>query len=409
MDFYDSVYYDNIKSDLQQKSGVFMNNFSDAYLLSAAMESNKFSISPHTLARFFDIIPRRKIYPSTLQIICNYLGFEHFESYRKFVQSSHSRILLGTDGYFFDSMYSLQSFELAIQLMSETEIRAHLECIDFSNTNMDALAYLVGYLVRNSSDQHNLLKILASTVNGRRIFYEHFVDEDDPNGYFSSALQTNCLELATTCNNRIFYYCYLISNSSYQNRSIDSSWIVALKKEILQIDYSKLHFHEISRVFETRILIDFHPNNLIGNKIISIIDEMLMVTQTIEMHAQSWILARFLKALSFRKQLFFAMQNKSICSLVTKIYKCSKIESIGELIIQFVYFRFLAKLNNELNPPIRLESDYFQNEYNTRLSVETATRSLMCNSIEQKMLLSSLDRYSLKTGTSWVLNVLYNS
>jgi hypothetical protein len=383
-----------------------MNNFSDTLLLAAAMESAKFSVSSHTLARFFGFMPRRKLYPSTLQIICNYLGFEHFQAYRTFVEKTHNRSLLGSSGLFENGLFSPQSFELAIQLMEVKNIQDHIDCIDFSHEKIEYLAHLTGFLVRNSIQQSQLLEILINSENGRRLFYERFVDEDDPNGYFGSALQTHYLKRVNSCNNRLFYFCFLIANASYHNKIFDSDWINGLKEEQQNIDLQTLHFHEISRLYETLILLDFSVNGLSKKKLLSLQDEILSVLERLDNHRKSWVLARVLKALAFSNLLDYAMQNEQFCSCIIQAHKNAEVTSIGELIIQLVYYRYMAEEKNELHLPFSLQSNYFQNEYHTRLSTEAATRSLFGNQEEKKNFIQTLHAYTKMTGTTWVMNVL---
>jgi hypothetical protein len=408
MEIYHSIYYDQLKRDLVQKSGVSMTSFSDTVLLSAHMEAAKYSISAHTLARFFGFLPRRKLYPSTLRILCNYLGFEHFESYRNFVKQTHSRSLFATNGLFENESYSLQSFEMAIQLMDLNEIQEHLDCIDFTHERIEEIAHLTGFLVRNSAQQNRLLELLIQTSNGRRLFFERFVDEDDPNGYFSSALQKHYFKEAKSGNSKLFYNCYLIANASYHHKKINEDWLKAVRKEMHKIDYRQLHFHEVSRVFETQILIDFQRGGYSQNSLTSIQDEILIVIQSMNNHAKSWVLARVMKALAFSNQLSLAMQNNDFYKVLVDVHKKNNVTSIGELMVQLVFSRYAEKESKELSVPMTLKSQYFQNEYNTRLSTEAATKYLFALPEEQRKLASSLYSFSMKTGTSWVMNLIKN-
>jgi hypothetical protein len=181
-------------------------------------------------------------------------------------------------------MFSPQSFELAIQLMDVKNIQDHIDCINFSHEKIEYLAHLTGFLVRNSTQQSELLDILIQSTNGRRLFYERFVDEDDPNGYFSLALQTHYLKRANTTNNRLFYFCFLIANASYHNKIIDSAWINGLKKEQQNIDLQSLHFHEISRLYETLILLDFSVNELSKKRFVSLQDAILSILERHDNH-----------------------------------------------------------------------------------------------------------------------------
>jgi hypothetical protein len=408
MEIYHSIYYDQLKRDLVQKSGVSMTSFSDTVLLAAHMEAAKYSISAHTLARFFGFLPKRKLYPNTLQIICNYLGFEHFEAYRNFVQQTHNRSLFASNGLFENESHSLQSFEMAIQLMDLNEIQEHLDCIDFTHERIEEIAHLSGFLVRNAAQQSRLLELLIQTSNGRRLFFERFVDEDDPNGYFSSALQKYYFKEAKSSNSKLFYNCYLIANASYHHKKINEDWVSAVKKEMHKIDYRQLHFHEVSRVFETQILIDFQRGGYSQNSLTAIQDEILIVIQSMNNHAKAWVLARVMKALAFSNQLSKAMQNNDFYKALVDVHKENDVTSIGELIVQLVFSRYAGKESNELSVPRTLKSHYFQNEYNTRLSTEAATKYFYAKPHEQEKTRSLLQNFSQKTGTSWVLNVINN-
>lgn len=408
MEIFDSIYYDQLKRDLVRKSGVSMSSFSDSLLLSAAMDAAKHSVSAHTLARFFGFLPQRKMYPNTLRIICNYLGFEHVEAYRNFVQQTHSRSLFASNGLFENESYSSQSFEMAIQLMDLNEIQDHLDCIDFAHEKIEEIAHLTGFLVRNSIQQDTLLELFTQTSNGRRLYYERFVDEDDSNGYFSSAIQKHYSTWATNSNNRLFYFCYLIANASYQNKPVAIEWIKVRKKEMLNLDFTQLHFHEVSRVFETQILVDFHAGVLSRKSLVSILDEVLHVIQPMANHAKAWVLARVIKSLAFTDQLFFSMKNSDFHEAIRVVNRQTDVGSIGELILQLVFFRFSDLENREIRMPLSLKSHYFQNEYNTRLSTEAATKYLFGLPEEQEKLASAIHSFSMKTGTAWVMNVIKN-
>jgi len=125
-------------------------------------------------------------------------------------------------------------------------------------------------------------------------------------------------------------------------------------------------------------------------------------------HAKAWVLARVLKALAFSNQLSKAMQNNDFYKALVDVHKENDVTSIGELIVQLVFSRYARKESNELSVPRTLKSHYFQNEYNTRLSTEAATKYFYAKSDEQEKTLSLLQIFSQKTGTSWVLNVINN-
>jgi hypothetical protein len=372
------------------------------------MDTAKHTVSAHTLARFFGFLPQRKMYPNTLRIICNYLGFEHIEAYQDFIDQTHNRSLFRSNGMFQNEIYSAQSFELAVQLMDLNDVQKHLDCIDFTHEKIEDIAHLTGFLVRNSTQQDTLLELFTQTSNGRRLYYERFVDEDDPNGYFSNALQKHYSTCAKNSNSKLFYFCYLIANASYQNKPVAIEWIKARKKEKQNLDFNRMHFHEISRVFETQILVDFQAGVLSRKSLVSMLDEVLHVIQPMASNAKAWVLARVIKALAFADQLFFSMKNSDFHEAIRDVHKQTDVGSIGELIVQLIFFRFSDLEDREIRMPMSLKSHYFQNEYNTRLSAEAATKYLFGLPEEQQKIASSLHSFSMKTGTAWVMNVIKN-
>ena len=142
--------------------------------------------------------------------------------------------------------------------------------------------------------------------------------------------------------------------------------------------------------------------------LVSMLDEVLHVIQPMASNAKAWVLARVIKALAFTGQLFFSMKNNYYLKAIRDVHKQTDVDSIGELIVQLVFFRFSDLENREIRMPLSLKSRYFQNEFNTRLSTEAATKYLFALPEEQRKLASSLHSFSMKTGTSWVMNVIKN-
>lgn len=405
MDFYRSIYYKQLKHDLIMKSGVAMNNFSDSKLLSAAMESAKFSVSPHTLARFFGFMPTRKIYPFTLQILCNYLGFEHFEDYRAFVEQKHSRNLIGSNGLFENELFSFESFELAVEQMDIGYIQEHIDCINVSNNKIEYLAHLTGFLVRDSTQQSQLLEILAKSTNGRSLFYERFVDEDNPNEYFSTAIETYYLKYATNMNNKIFGYCFLIAKRIYANKAVGHLMNTFENFKLLD-NLSELHFHEISRLIECQILID-GLDGKIRKTYINYIDKLLSFEQLFDHTSYEWILARSIKALAFNRMLKKSLESVSFSEAIFRCYRKSTVDTVAALILQFVVHSIYKNKDDfPLNPPLRLPTFSNENENNGRVLLESSTSFIYAEGKEKDVLKKNILTFSKQTHQTWVLEMI---
>ena len=403
MAFYETEYYQSLKIDIAQRAELSMQHYSDCLLLSDRMESEGITLSPHTIARFFGFLPHRKFYPATLYAFCNYLGFESFESYKIHKQHSRKDSLLIGSSFFLNPTYSKYSFQIAIEHLNSKWINQHLEVIDNENPEIEELAHLTGFLVRKSIQKKKLLDILIQQEKGRCLFYERFVDEDDPDNYFSEALKANYLAAVKTPNNQLFYFTYLISNAIYKSKYLNTDWIVNFNKLILSIDFKQLHFHEFSRLIEVKMLLSSESKK--NTSITALLDWYLSEIKILDSASRSWCLARILKSLSYTKHLNIFLNNQEALLLLDNTYFETNVSSIGELIVQYFYFLFTDSGLN-LRTPRVLTSGFTDNEYATRLCVESATRLLFSSEPEKSVLFNYLKTYCRSSGNQWVINSL---
>jgi hypothetical protein len=389
-----------LRENIKKQSGIPMNRFSDSYLLSELLEHRGIILSAHTIARFFGILKERKVYPSTLKLFCNYLGFDNFQEFIEYTQLKHERSLLRSEASFPREDFVMVNFKMDLELFNSTELNRYLDALIFDSTEIEDLAHCVGSRIRRNKFQNELLELFAIHPNGRRLFYERFVDEDDPNGYFSNALSKYYIKHAKLENNTTFYYTYLIANHSYHNKLINQKWIDQFKS--LKMDKEQLHFHEYSRIIEVKILL--YQNE--PKKIIHILDEAMEYCELLDNHAMSWILARCLKALSMVNQLEYVSYHP-LKSRIIQLVPQLKIQSIGELIVQFFYYGYFNQ--NELMTPLAIDNRHIDNEFSTRLATETATTYLFSNEQTRKQIYSRLVNYCKLSGTNWILNALVHS
>ncbi len=400
-----TLFYDYLRSDICAHAEISMLNFSDSLLLSAKMLSAGISISSHTIARFYGFLPQRRLYPATLRSFCNYLGFNDFHDYVAFKQKNLEGSLVAESSLFTNRFFSEYSFQLAFELMDELSIKNHLEALDPQHDEIEQLAHLTGFLVRKSKHKERMLQLLIEQKNGRTLFYERFVDEDDPEGYYSKALKKHYLKAVQTENNRLFYFTYLISNAVYKSKPITSDWITEFERISQGIDHHSLHFHEISRLFEVRVLLLEKDSN--STALYKLIDEIHQILESMTTHAQAWILARFLRAMSFINKHEILFISEELNELMKRVMADVSIQSIGELIVQlFYHFRNKESNLHELTPPLRIDSRYSDNEFTTRICTETATRYLYSKNSEQQMLFSQLNTFCNYSGNTWIMNLL---
>jgi hypothetical protein len=403
--FYQSVFYRSLCDKIIETSGLSVSNFKECENLAREMEGKGYTISSHTLARFFGILPFRKTYPATLDILVNYVGYSSFSHYieqeTQFIERG-----LNAPGKLFDfGAYSMISLELAIETNDKKSIQELLASVDMNHPGKVQVTQLLGRMVRASKNKRELLQTLISFENGRRLFYESYVDEDDANGYFSNALESYYLQHATTINTKLFGHCYLISKGIYSNKSFNHL-LVEFEQFPKDENSDQLHFHELSRLIETQILIDGIAKKI--DKTYSIyLDKLLSYENEFDNHSFAWLLARPLKAFAFNGLLRKILQTKQFSEAILRCYRQSKVESTAELILQYVVHANF-KNSDELyfHPPLRLQSVTHQNENNARVILESSTSYIFAEEKEKVLLKKNIHTFAKQTGQTWVFDLL---
>jgi hypothetical protein len=251
-----------------------------------------------------------------------------------------------------------------------------------------------------------MLNELNQIDNGRWLFYESFVDEDDKNNYYSSALKNYFQFSNSKPGNQLFLECFLASKAIYSNQSADLSKFDLIG--IKEFPLHDLHFHEISRLYEIQLLLDFQ-NKLLPKKLIQHLDKICTTSSLLVHHDACWILARSLKALAFAGQLKKAMTYSPFKQLVFERFQTctNKIESIAELIIQFVGHAYFVK-NQKIEaqfPPSKIAVKH-DNETNARILIEAATASLYATNSVKSILDTNIHSFAKQTGQTWVFELL---
>ena len=364
-------------------------------------------ISAHTLARFFGVIEsEHRPYHSTLDLLCKFIGFD---SYSKFCLSISDKLeyaLYSPKDVFATGDYSLVAFELAINASDWSTMNDLLESVDRDHPFTYELVMYLGNAVRNHPNKKDFLHALSQSKSGRWFFYECFVDEDDENNYYSDALQAFYSKSPIPLGNQIFIKCFLAVKSIYAGNPIlerDFKWI-----QLDGISFDQLHFHEISRVLELRILMDF-LNKKLKNMLKIHLD--LVCSEKMPHFNASWVLARTVKALSFSGIFNLALEHESFRNELLKRFQenPSRLHSIGELIIQFVGHSYFLQYRNEkfMLPPIRLSYRH-DNETKSRVAVESATAILHAEEPVKQLLKKTLNTFTKRTNQTWIDHLIFD-
>ena len=405
---YDTLYVRELAKRVQQRAGVDVKEFADCKLISDRMNLNGFHVSAHTIARFLGILKtNHRPYTSTLNLFCRYLEFETYYDFCRTIQNELDTALYSPADSFQTGPFSLVTLEIALANEDWTSVQHLLSSFERNSPMKNELVMLLGNIVRKHPKQKELLNALIEIENGRWLFYESYVDEDDPNSYYSNALRTFYQSNLKEPNNQIFLHCFLISKAIYEKRAIDEKMLSSVMFNE-NIPLANLHFHELSRYFEIQILLDFRTKKL-KDKLTFHLERIIEHCQRFNHHDACWIIARCIKSLAFSGHLKRSFQHGLFKDVVLNLYHemGNKIESIAELIIQFTVHSFQKKIvkDSTIFPPVRISASH-DNETNSRLVIEASTSLLYADGEIKSMLEKNVYSFAKKTGHSWVFELL---
>ena len=398
-----TLYIQKLSQEIEKNVGITVLKFEDCKTLSKKLALKKIAISPHTVARIFKVLKsNHRPYISTLNLLAEFLGYESFSAFCTSKETGNRTQL--SRPYSFDTGdFSFTALELCIQTCQWKHMQEILESYRIDERKNE-LSMFLGNAVRQHPDRNNFLKALIDVEMGKFLFYETFVDEDDPGNYYTNALEKYYLKTKTEKESKLFQTCFTMAKRIYKEEPIAQKSIQYFSKT--EFDVRKLHFHLFSRYIEIRILIKKETkNNLHENE--KIIFELLAYISNYTLYERSWILARSIKALFFRNEFIPALEIQEYKKQILKTYHelNGKMSSVGDLIIQYVYFAFFYKKKNDSASPKRLEVKHL-NETQSRIAIESATAFLFAEGKIKSYLESNLEPFAKQSGQSWLLNVL---
>ena len=380
--------------------------FSDAKYLSEQLAKRKLFISAHTLGRLFGIIkPYRKPYKETLNVLCKFLGYNDWEDYNQ------KESLDAIDPKYFQTEdedgFSISLLELALVNNDIKSLENLLEQIKYTDDHYHvfyALSDLIGNYVRKSKIQDELLEIIAKIPQGRLLFYECFVDEDNNNNYFSNALKQYYLPKITNNNKKLFVHSFNLASNLYRNIDIDEN-ITHFKNITEKVDLLNCHFHEVSRFLECSIIIDA-KEDILKNTINYHIERLLEICNSFENFKKNWIIARPIRAIIFFGFVNELTSHKKFNQLVDSLFenRNNEYKNMALYIIQ-LYFLYKEKKNNSNHkvPAFRLISTNFFNNENEKKAIEFTMAFLFSNGKQKENIKSKLIQFCEVYGNRWVL------
>lgn len=377
----------------------------DCKRLSELLVHKGIHISPMTLARCFGITSSaHRPFLSTLDLLSIYLGYNSFSHFSSDLKETTRFSLSRPEMQFSMGEYSYSALELAIRVNDWNTVRQLIDSYQGSYPESMEFVWFLGQQVRNHSDKYSFLTLLADTENGRKYFFESFVDEDDPNEYYSQALHSFYNSKIKSIGEKLFFHSFLDSKRIYKNGSLAFKNVGIYDEAIDSI--RALHHHQISRLFEMRILKEHAGLNRLS-EMGKIIDELLPHIRYSNQQVLNWVLMRSVRALVFSGHFRAIIQgHAALKNQIEKQFKNSEglMLSSADLALQYIVFgspEFKHLIESE---PCRLRGKNFHDE-NSRMVLESATSSLVAPPEISALIKKNLVDFVSKTEHKWILQL----
>jgi len=395
----DQLFLLELAREIERKIGFQVREFHDCKSLSNLLSLSNKMVSAHSLARFYGLTKEHhRPYTSTLNLLAGFVGYASFARFCTDFSDKMEFALANPVGFSLGA-FSFTALELCIATNDWKNFQFILDSYQIDHQKND-LSMFLGNAVRQHPNKDEFLNALIEIENGRHLFYECFVDEDDPGHYYSNALQKYYSRFRTNFENTLFQSCYLGASTIYRlENSIDTTTQSFVNQSI---EYSTLHFHPLARLFEMRILLAS------PSKIMQQVEEMLNSLDKFRQYEKCWILARTIKALAHTKQIRIALKNRAFSDAILENYReiGGEIKSIAELIIQLTVHALLNQSKDELFPASRMREKHL-NETNARIAVESATAYIGSSDAVKNLLEKNLSVFTKQTGQTWLNEMVY--
>ena len=385
--------------ELSRQSGILLSSVNDCQKLSDWLSAKNLGVSGHTIARLVGILPSRRTYKTTLNLLAEAVGMRSWDHFYRFHMEYEMDSRLSFDSKFTFNSFTFQSIELALAAKNYLALDRITEKIEtVSNPKIDHLMRF-GYLVRqNQRDQDFLDSILNNHIT-RSLLLEYFVDEDNPDSYFTNAIWKESKRKQVSESFQFFSESFLTTQYFYQGKGKICT--------MHEIEASNaLHFHILSRNLEASILsktgTSIEAYGLHLEKLQGYLNECTCRDE------RSWYLARVIRAFSFKGMIRELMMIKFFEKALSKQFLLiqNDILSTADLIVQFAYYTWQKKMrkNQNLIEPQCMKHLHF-NENNTRICVESALLYTL-DTEKNNSMLASLKALTKHTGHGWVWNAL---
>ncbi len=403
-----SLFREQLIQYFEFKLGYRIQSISDCHRAANEMRTKRASISPHTIARIFKIIgPNTVPYKSTLDIISKYCGFNNFDHYI----DSYNQSLTGNSINLQFSMNSQNAkletaLRFAFQTADSDSIHKIVEQFEDDPFNLWLLNTSNCLYSFESSHRLELLDILSQSSNGRKYFYEYYVNENDPNGSFSHAIVAFYVNRSADKNAHIFALLFTTSQAIYKGQNVNRSNISKIKELKFENPVSELGFHLSSRLKEVQILLR-QPTQT--NDIFKTADSILNETRNLILFERTWYFARILRAFSYHELTGKLLEHQELRHALENCYfsQCGEINFPPLLVIQSCLHAYWNQQNLEHSNTFTMHHPFLaQNEEVSIKAMEAFGIALYDKSFIGESLKKNLPKTLQNNGVLWMRGLL---
>lgn len=397
-----------LANQIQSTSGILVAVFNDCKRLEDQLARSGFMLSAHTLARFFGVLKSpHKPYTATLNLLAEYVGYASYQHFKRAFREQSKYLLEHPDCAFETGAFSITALELCLHTGDMDSVGSLLDAWIVQEDQEAFVVHMrtmLGYAARVNPQRQRLLQVLAGSENGRLLYYEGFVDEDDESALFSTALEQWYARNADGWTNKLFTACFLSNQRLYKGLQPDL-WCLDVLRQAMS-DISTLHYHLVSRCYEMQILLEGTQQNRRA-----VVDEWVSdAIQSMQSRSeleQSWVLARMLRALAHTGNLHWALRRTDLRDQVLLAY--SQINPglmlNNSMIVQFIVHALMPRQQCDVRPPYAGFKPNIS-ETNLRVALESATASLYSKGFTQHIIQKNLAPFLSKTNNTWISKVL---
>jgi hypothetical protein len=265
------------------------------------------------------------------------------------------------------------------------------------------IANMLGSHLRQTAYEGEIIQILAKHPQGRCLFFETYVDEDNSHGQFSKVLNTYYLSPKKELSEHLFVTCYTFTQEVYAGSASIESFPSNLFSFIYDSDF---FFHHTSRLWECFFL--YHLEHLQIREVHQHLDQMLKYAEPFSKSEKSWLLARMIRAFLFHQKEEWLLLHKDYMDGIASLVKDALPyhHSIAEYFIQALLLkdsRFRIGPDQLRYTP---EHDFFNESHHKALLDTFFLACTETNLSKKKWMLQQMEQAGNALHKRWISGLL---